>query len=151
MPDNGGPASPYSGVRRAQGKASTPSSAPSAPAYSANKSKYESISQIAFCKGGTSQVREHLRVGLETRSRSHFQMKQVMLAVMVALGTLALAPRAHAVVCANGVYRAGCAGPNGAVAVRKAPLHSPVTCVRGVYRAGCVGPHGGAAVVRRPY
>jgi len=25
-----------------------------------------------------------------------------------------------------------------------------VVCARGVYRAGCVGPHGGA-VVRRPY
>jgi len=25
------------------------------------------------------------------------------------------------------------------------------SCVNGVYRAGCVGPNGGAAVVRRPY
>jgi len=32
---------------------------------------------------------------------------------------------ANAVVCARGVYRAGCAGPNGAVAVRR-----PVPVVR---------------------
>ena len=28
---------------------------------------------------------------------------------------------------------------------------SAVVCARGVYRAGCVGPHGGAVVVRHPY
>ena len=75
-------------------------------------------------------------------------MKFVALSVMVTLGTLAFAPQAHAVVCAKGVYRAGCAGPNGAAVVRKAPPR--VTCAKGVYRAGCVGPNGGA-VVRRPY
>ena len=41
---------------------------------------------------------------------------------------------ASAVVCARGPYRAGCAGPHGAVGVR-----------RGYYG------YGGAAVVRRPY
>ncbi|MDM0077085.1 hypothetical protein QTH90_21935 [Variovorax sp. J2P1-59] len=72
-----------------------------------------------------------------------------VLAATAALGFLALAPStASAVACAKGVYRAGCAGPNGAVAVRKPPP-PPVTCARGVYRAGCVGPNG-AAVVRRP-
>ena len=47
---------------------------------------------------------------------------------------------ANAVVCARGVYRAGCAGPNGAVVVRK-----PVPVVRctwvllnGVYVKRCV-------------
>jgi hypothetical protein len=40
---------------------------------------------------------------------------------------------ANAVVCARGVYRAGCAGPRGAVVA-----HRPVG-------------YGGAAVVRRPY
>jgi hypothetical protein len=60
--------------------------------------------------------------------------------------------------CANGVYRAGCVGPNGAAVVRKPyPYRPPVpayhpppapraTCANGVYRAGCVGPNG--AVVR---
>jgi hypothetical protein len=26
-----------------------------------------------------------------------------------------------------------------------------VVCARGIYRAGCVGPYGGAVAVRRPY
>jgi hypothetical protein len=55
---------------------------------------------------------------------------------------------ANAVVCAAGVYRAGCAGPNGAVVAHRPAVHAPV-CVNGVYRAGCVGPHG-AAVVHKP-
>jgi len=38
--------------------------------------------------------------------------------ILVALGILALAsPDAGAVTCVNGVYRAGCAGPNGAAVV----------------------------------
>ena len=78
-------------------------------------------------------------------------MKQVALAVIVALGTLAFAQQTHAAACANGVYRAGCVGPNGAAAVHKAPPTRPhtVTCANGVYRAGCAGPNG-AAVVRKP-
>ena len=77
-----------------------------------------------------------------------------LLAVMIAAGTLALPGQSHAAACANGVYRAGCVGPNGAAVVRKpAPVHRaspPVACANGVYRAGCVGPNG-AAVVRKPY
>jgi hypothetical protein len=76
-------------------------------------------------------------------------MKQFVLAVMVGLGTLALAHQSHAA-CANGVYRAGCAGPNGAAVVHKStPAKPAVSCAKGVYRAGCVGPNG-AAVVRKP-
>jgi hypothetical protein len=82
-------------------------------------------------------------------------MKQILLlAVSVvgvsALGALAMPPPAHAVTCANGVYRAGCAGPNGAAVVRKTPAPPPrtVNCANGVYRAGCVGPNG-AAVIRK--
>jgi hypothetical protein len=53
---------------------------------------------------------------------------------LLVLGLLAIqVQEANAVVCARGVYRAGCAGPNGAV---------------GVHRG--YGYHGGAAVVRRP-
>jgi hypothetical protein len=81
-------------------------------------------------------------------------IKYVVLAAMVAVAPLALAQQSHAAACANGVYRAGCVGPNGAAVVRKpAPVYHPkrpVTCANGVYRAGCVGPHG-AAVVRKPY
>lgn len=80
-------------------------------------------------------------------------MKRIhTLAATAAFGLLALmSSEASAVACAAGVYRAGCVGPSGAVAVKKAPVvvrPAPVTCARGVYRAGCVGPHG-AAVVRR--
>ena len=78
-------------------------------------------------------------------------MKYVVLAFMVALGTLAIAQQTHAASCVNGVYRAGCVGPNGAAVVHKAPRtksHS-VSCANGIYRAGCVGPNG-AAVVRKP-
>ena len=77
-------------------------------------------------------------------------MKQTVFGLVLALGALAFAQPSHAVVCANGVYRAGCAGPNGAAVVHK-PVHRarpPVTCANGVYRAGCVGPNG-AAVVRK--
>ena len=87
-------------------------------------------------------------------------MRYSALAVVAVVWALAGASPASAVTCANGVYRAGCAGPNGAAVVRKpyaappraryhAP-HAPVTCASGPYRAGCAGPNG-AAVVRRPY
>jgi hypothetical protein len=74
-------------------------------------------------------------------------------AASAALGLLLISAQASAVVCADGIVRAGCAGPNGAVVVRKAPppvvVHPPaVKCAAGVYRAGCVGPNG-AAVIRR--
>lgn len=81
-----------------------------------------------------------------------FEMKHVVLTIVVALGTLALAQQSHAASCVNGVYRAGCVGPNGTAVVHKAPAYRkpPVHCANGVYRAGCVGPNG-AAVVRKPY
>ena len=61
-------------------------------------------------------------------------MKGAALAVMLTLvGAFALTQPAHAVVCAKGVYRAGCAGPSGAAVVRRP-----------------YGYHGGAAVVRGP-
>jgi hypothetical protein len=77
---------------------------------------------------------------------------KLLFGAVLAAGTLAIAQPSGAVTCVNGVYRAGCTGPNGAAVVHKAPVyHRPaVTCAKGVYRAGCVGPHGGA-VVRRPY
>ena len=72
---------------------------------------------------------------------------------LAGLGTVGAGPPASAAVCARGVYRAGCAGPHGAVATtRPAPVtvhrQPTVTCARGVYRAGCVGPNGAAAVRR---
>ena len=63
-------------------------------------------------------------------------MKTVVSALL-ALGLLAgTVAEANAVVCARGVYRAGCAGPNGAV-VRHHPYG--------------YGYHGGAVVARPAY
>jgi hypothetical protein len=83
-------------------------------------------------------------------------MTRCILAAAAVLGIAVLMPtETKAVTCAEGVYRAGCAGPNGAAVVNKAPArvyHRPpatVTCANGVYRAGCAGPNG-AAVVRKP-
>jgi hypothetical protein len=81
-------------------------------------------------------------------------MKNAFVLTVSALSLAAVAvsatPRAaHAVTCANGIYRAGCAGPNGAAVVRKrTPPPRTVTCANGVYHAGCVGPNG-AAVIRK--
>ena len=62
-------------------------------------------------------------------------MKTVVSALL-ALGLLAgTVAEANAVVCARGVYRAGCAGPHGAVTTRGYGY----------------GYHGGAAVVRPAY
>jgi hypothetical protein len=87
---------------------------------------------------------------------------RLMLASAALIGTLTMLPSAsQAATCAAGVYRAGCAGPNGAAVVRKPYYRPPATvhyhrppaathCASGPYRAGCAGPNG-AAVVRRPY
>lgn len=48
-------------------------------------------------------------------------MKLVMTLLGVMLLSLASISEAHAVVCARGVWRAGCAGPNGAVVVPRRP------------------------------
>lgn len=45
---------------------------------------------------------------------------------------------ANAVVCARGVYRAGCAGRNGAVVVRRPVVHCTTVLVNGVYVKRCV-------------
>jgi hypothetical protein len=58
------------------------------------------------------------------------------------------APDANAIVCARGIYRAGCVGPYGGAAVR-GPYGG--AAVRGPYGGAAVrGPYGGVAV-RRPY
>jgi hypothetical protein len=78
-------------------------------------------------------------------------MKHTLLLALSSLGFSAIAAltmpqSAYAAACANGVYRAGCAGPNGAVVVHKNPPPRTVTCANGVRRAGCVGPNGAVAV-----
>ena len=80
-------------------------------------------------------------------------MRKFTWAAIVILGGLIATDQANAVVCANGVYRAGCTGPNGTAVVRKARVapayrKPSVTCAKGAYRAGCIGPNG-AVVVRK--
>jgi hypothetical protein len=92
-------------------------------------------------------------------SKREAVMKGLAIFLLTAVFTFGLVPpQAKSAVCADGVYRAGCAGPNGAVAVQKTPYYKPpvyshpptVTCANGVYRAGCAGPNG-AAVVKKTY
>ncbi len=77
-------------------------------------------------------------------------MLKLTVLTIAAAGAFALAaPQSDAASCVNGVYRAGCTGPNGTAVVRKPPVYRAkptVHCVNGVYRAGCVGPNGAAAV-----
>jgi hypothetical protein len=59
-------------------------------------------------------------------------MKHLAIVVVIGLGVLSIADRAHAAACVNGVYRAGCTGPNGTAVVRKPPpVHRNVTCANG--------------------
>jgi hypothetical protein len=73
-------------------------------------------------------------------------MRAFLLAVPVMaafVGTMTLATTdANAVVCARGVYRAGCAGPNGAAVARRPVVVPPVkvcksVLVNGVYVRRC--------------
>jgi hypothetical protein len=60
-------------------------------------------------------------------------MKAILYAVLGAgLLVASLPVEANAVVCARGVYRAGCAGPRGAVVAPRAAVVAP----RCYYRAG---------------
>ncbi len=56
-------------------------------------------------------------------------MKQLLLVIATLASVAAFIPEANAVVCARGVYRAGCAGPRGAVVTGR-PVYAP----RAVYR-----------------
>jgi hypothetical protein len=58
-------------------------------------------------------------------------MKWIAFAFAMLFVLMASAPEASAVVCARGVYRAGCAGPRGAVVVRR-PAAVGCAWVRGV-------------------
>jgi len=68
-------------------------------------------------------------------------MKHLIIALSLAGGFIALSTvDASAVVCARGVYRAGCVGPRGAAVVR-----------RHVVRPAIVAPRRGVVVHRRVY
>ena len=59
-------------------------------------------------------------------------MKYAAFVVATLFVLMAAIPEAGAVVCARGVYRAGCAGPNGAVVAHRGVYGHPY--VRRVYR-----------------
>lgn len=90
-------------------------------------------------------------------------MKRYELVPLLSLAILAVAAAAQAqtVQCANGVYRAGCVGPNGAAVVNKSrpvqpiyvpPVHRPAAVVVGQpgYRAPAVVVARPAAVIVAP-
>lgn len=63
-------------------------------------------------------------------------MKHFLVSLGLFAGMLALVPtEASAVVCARGIYRAGCVGPNGAVGVRRG-IYGPRV---GMYGRGARG------------
>ena len=67
-------------------------------------------------------------------------MKAIVYATLGALLLAAIPAEANAVVCARGVYRAGCAGPHGAVTTARPVAVRPVAVrpvgAACVYRAG---------------
>jgi hypothetical protein len=87
-------------------------------------------------------------------------MKPILLTAIVTLGVLGVVPtNAHAFVCRNGVWRAGCVGPNAAVVVRRpyvAPPRAYYAPPRAYYAPRAYyGPRrpvarGGVTVVVRP-
>lgn len=79
-------------------------------------------------------------------SGERFRTKTRVIQTLVFLGLagvslVANVDKANAVVCARGVYRAGCVGPNGAVGVRRP--------IAPYYRGRYYGVRRGAVVIRR--
>jgi hypothetical protein len=77
-------------------------------------------------------------------------MKTIAMSLSAALLTIAAVTNADAVTCANGVYRAGCAGPNGAVVARKPVAVAPApkaVVVAPAPRAVVVAPAAGCRYV----
>jgi hypothetical protein len=59
-------------------------------------------------------------------------MIKIAAAFLTILATFSIVSEANAVVCARGVYRAGCAGPNGAVVTRRPVVAPRCAIVNGV-------------------
>ncbi len=69
-------------------------------------------------------------------------MMRIALSTVIGVLLLAVTPffavsDANAVVCARGVHRAGCAGPAGAVVVRRPPVVCRTVIVNGVAVRRC--------------
>ena len=71
------------------------------------------------------------RIGLLGRIGKLSKKRVLLLLGLTALTLSATVPEADAIVCARGVYRAGCVGPGGAVVVRR-PYYGG-----GGYHHGC--------------
>ena len=77
-------------------------------------------------------------------------MMTIVMSLSAALVMMAAVTNADAVTCANGVYRAGCAGPNGAVVARKPVAVAPApkaVVVAPAPRAVVVAPAAGCRYV----
>jgi len=70
-------------------------------------------------------------------------LKSIALATIVLTSVIALSEPAGAIVCAAGVYHAGCIGPNGAVGVHRGYGYGYGGYHGGVYRGGAYGYRGG--------
>jgi hypothetical protein len=68
--------------------------------------------------------------------------KSVLMFLAASLLMLGAVADAQAVVCARGVYRAGCAGPHGAVVARRPPARRVYVAPRPVHRHGCAWVNG---------
>jgi hypothetical protein len=67
-----------------------------------------------------------------------FALPTAIGAFVLAMTSFLAVSDANAVVCARGVYRAGCAGPAGAVVVRKPRVACRTVIVNGVAVRRCV-------------
>jgi hypothetical protein len=56
-------------------------------------------------------------------------MRHLAIVVVIGLAVLSTTNYAHAAACVNGVYRAGCTGPNGTAVVRKPPQSTDMLLV----------------------
>jgi hypothetical protein len=87
---------------------------------------------IGACGHGIMPGDEPSDTCLERRRRTMTRVAVGLLSILIALS---IASEASAVVCARGVVRAGCAGPNGAVVARRPVATAPV--VAPVVRPAC--------------
>jgi hypothetical protein len=87
---------------------------------------------IGVCGHGIMPGDEPSDTCLERRRRTMTRVAVGLLSILIALS---IASEASAVVCARGVVRAGCAGPNGAVVARRPVATAPV--VAPVVRPAC--------------
>jgi len=71
--------------------------------------------------------------GIAGQVTSKLPVKQALLLGLTAVMLAASVPSAEAVVCARGIYRAGCVGPRGGVVVRRPIYHHYHGCY---WRAG---------------